>query len=83
MKTTFYALRFLMNIQTGPALQPHDDINIHLSVRPREHAIVRNHMANNTWGTEEKHGGMPIEPDHSFEILILAENDQFKVSLDR
>lgn len=68
-----------MEIRTGPILQPSDDVNMHLSVRPNEGAIVRNHMVNQTWADEERLGGCPIQYGQRFEILILAELNQFKV----
>lgn len=68
-----------MDIKTGPILNPSDDVNLHLSVRPNEHAIIRNNMVHQGWGAEERHGGCPIGYGQPFEILILAESDQFKV----
>lgn len=70
-----------MDLKTGPVLQPSDDINMHLSVRPNEQAIVRNHMVRQAWGSEERYGGCPIGYGQQFEILILAETEQFKVWL--
>lgn len=60
-------------------IHPSDDVNLHMSVRPNENAIVRNGMIRQSWGTEERHGGCPIGYGTQFEILILAETDQFKV----
>lgn len=60
-------------------LHPSDDVNMHLSVRPNEGAIVRNHMVSQSWAAEERHGGCPIQYGERFEILILAESNQFKV----
>jgi len=74
--------RFAVNIQTGPALRPCDDINLHLSVRPSEHVIVRNHMVRQIWGTEERYGNCPISQGQFFEILILAETNAFKVAIN-
>lgn len=71
--------RFNLDLKTGPVLQPSDDISMHLSVRPNEHAIVRNTLVHQGWGAEERHGGCPIAYGQQFEILILAESDQFKV----
>lgn len=72
-----------MDIKTGPVLTPSDDINLHLSVRPNENAIVRNHMVHQTFGPEERYGGCPINFGQQFEILILAEVEQFKVCGNR
>ena len=74
--------RFAINIQTGPALRPCDDVNLHLSVRPSEHVIVRNHMERQNWGAEERYGGCPIAYGSQFEILILAESDKFKIAIN-
>lgn len=75
----FECCRFNIDVKTGPILQPSDDINLHLSVRPSENAIIRNHMAHQVWGAEERFGGCPINYGQPFEILILAESEQFKV----
>lgn len=75
----FFVLRFDVEIKTGPILHPSDDINMHLSVRPDERAIVRNHLVHQSWGPEERYNGCPINFGQPFEILILAEVDQFKV----
>lgn len=52
---------------------------MHLSVRPNEGAIVRNHLVSQIWGDEERYGGCPIQHGQRFEMLILAETNQFKV----
>lgn len=70
---------FTINLQTGAATRPRDDVALHLSVRPTEPVIVRNHWENKAWGVEERFGGCPIHPGQPFEILILAESSAFKV----
>ncbi|GAB0089503.1 Galectin [Sergentomyia squamirostris] len=78
----YHGNRFQINIQTGPALRPRDDVGIHLSVRPHDHTVVRNTMVNNIWQTEERHGGCPLRPGQSFDILILAEYSCYKVAIN-
>lgn len=68
-----------MNIQCSPAISPLDEVNLHLSIRPNESAIIRNHYTGNAWGPEERFGGCPIHYNTPFELLILAESDKFKV----
>lgn len=75
----YFSCRFRIDIKTGAVIAPSDDINLHLSVRPNNNAIVRNHMVRHEWGSEERLGGCPIPYGHKFEILILAETEQFKV----
>ncbi|XP_031634690.1 galectin-9B-like [Contarinia nasturtii] len=73
--------RFNIDIKTGPIISPSDDINLHLSVRPNENAIVRNHFVQ-AWGPEERMGGCPIQYGERFEILILAEAEHFKIAVN-
>lgn len=70
--------RFDINLQTGNRIDM-DDINMHLSIRPTENAIVRNHFQQDAWGHEERFGGFPIQIRRPFTILILTQNDCFKV----
>lgn len=71
-----------INIQTGAAINPMDDCNLHLSIRMNENTIVRNDLQNGRWGNEERHGGCPLSPGQNFEILILAEHRGFKIALN-
>jgi len=73
---------FTINFQTGPRTSPRDDSALHLSVRPVESVIVRNHHENNVWGTEERFGGCPIYPGQPFEMLILAESTGYKIAIN-
>lgn len=73
---------FRIDIKTGAVIAPSDDINLHLSVRPNNNAIVRNHMVRHEWGPEERLGGCPIHYGQKFEILILAETEQFKIAVN-
>lgn len=74
-----YTSRFNIHLQTGAALRPRDNCPLHISVRPNESSIVRNHLENQIWGVEERYGSCPIHLGQSFEILILAEHAAFKV----
>lgn len=72
----------MINLQAGCVLQPRDDVALHLSVRSNEHCIVRNHMTNQVWGSEERFGGMPLHPGQPFDILILVEATSFKIAIN-
>lgn len=75
--------RFIqIDVQTGPALGPSDDINLHLSIRPEQNVIVRNHLKNQYWGVEERTGGCPIVRGQYLEMLILAQSNCFKVAIN-
>jgi hypothetical protein len=53
-----------------------------LSIRPHEHAIVRNHLKDQVWGNEERYGGNPVVANQSFEIAITAEPSHFRISVN-
>lgn len=55
---------------------------LHISVRPQENAIVRNHFKSQAWGTEERHGGNPIQAHQSFEIAITAEHSVYRIAVN-
>jgi hypothetical protein len=55
---------------------------LHLSVRPQENAIIRNHLKNQSWGSEERHGGCVIQPHQSFEIGITAEHSMYRITIN-
>lgn len=75
--------RFIqVNIQNWPALRPTTDINMHMSIRPDQNTIVRNHMQNQSWGMEERSGGCPVVRGQFLEILILAQSNSFKVAFN-
>lgn len=72
--------RCQINIQNGPALSPRSDVSLHLSVRPQENVIVRNHMKNQVWGQEERHGSpISLTMNQSFEITIEVNHSQFRI----
>lgn len=60
-------------------MRPRDDTVLHLSIRPQENCIVRNHFSNQVWGNEERYGGMPIKWHESFEISITPEPNHFRL----
>lgn len=72
-----YYFRCQINFQTGAALSPRDDVVLHLSVRPSEKALVRNHFQNQNFGVEERSGKCKIKANHKFEIMVMAEAEQF------
>lgn len=75
--------RFAINLQCGPNTQPRDDMALHFNVRMAERAVVRNSLVFGQWGHEEKHGHMfPFVPGQAFEILFLADSNQYKIAIN-
>lgn len=65
---------------------PHDyrseNIAMHLSCRFAENTVVRNTMTNNSWGGEERGGGMPFTPGQRFTMIVVAQKDGFEVGVN-
>ncbi|XP_066593855.1 uncharacterized protein [Prorops nasuta] len=76
------AVRFAINYQLGPNLNPRDDIAIHVSPRFPEGFLTRNHIQSMSWGPEENEGPMPIQPGQEFEVIILCETTCFKIAVN-
>ncbi|XP_008555234.1 spidroin-2 [Microplitis demolitor] len=76
------AVRFAINYQLGPNINPRDDIAIHLSPRFQDGFITRNHIKSMSWGPEENSGPMWIQPGQEFEIIILCEPLQYKIAIN-
>lgn len=77
------ATRFAINFQTGPSLNPRDDLALHLSPCFTPPRVIRNSLQNNVWGVEEAWGnGTIVSPHQPVEFIILAEPDQFKIAIN-
>lgn len=77
------ATRFAINLQTGPSLNPRDDLALHLSPCFTPPRVVRNSLRYQAWGLEEAWGnGTVVNPHQPVEIMILAEHDQFKIAIN-
>ncbi|KAG7202816.1 hypothetical protein KM043_009973 [Ampulex compressa] len=76
------AVRFAINYQLGPTLNPRDDIAIHVSPRFSEGFVTRNSIESMSWGMEENEGPMWIQPGQEFEIIILCDHNCFKIAIN-
>lgn len=76
------AVRFAINYQLGPTLNPRDDIAIHLSPRFSEGFVARNHIESMTWGMDESAGPLWIQPGQEFEILILCDHHCYRIAIN-
>lgn len=78
------AVKFAINFQTGPSINPRDDLALHLSpwFSPPP-TIKRNSLINGRWGTEESWcNGNILNPHQQFEIMILNEPQAFKIAIN-
>jgi hypothetical protein len=57
------------------------DVIFHVSIRPNERAIVRNHFHNGKWGAEER-DGPSVRANETFEIMISADREYYKLALN-
>lgn len=69
--------RFVVEFLNGPLFEY--DKPLHMSIRPDENVIVRNYYKDNKYSDEARGGGCPIKYNSPFEILILVQEDKFKV----
>lgn len=77
------ATRFAINFQTGPSINPRDDLALHLSPCFTPPRVIRNSLISGSWGIEEAWGnGTVVNPHAPFEIMILAEHEQFKIAIN-
>lgn len=75
------SFRCVINFVNTPALNINQDVILHLSIRPSERAIVRNHFQDGKWAHEER-DGPSVRANETFEIIILAERDAYKIALN-
>lgn len=54
----------------------------HISIRPRDNVIVRNHYQFGRWGMEERYGPCQVRKNTTFEIIILAELQHYKIAVN-
>ncbi|XP_076667184.1 uncharacterized protein LOC143368390 [Andrena cerasifolii] len=76
------AVRFAVNYQLGPTLNPRDDIAIHVSPRFSEGFITRNNIVSGAWGAEENEGPMWIQPGEEFEMMLLCDHACYKIAIN-
>ncbi|VDI67660.1 galectin-9 [Mytilus galloprovincialis] len=79
------ATRFTVNLQCGA--YEGSDIALHFDVRFQAGAdynvVVRNSCQNGSWGAEEKQlPYFPFMPNASFDMIVLVEQNQFKVAVN-
>lgn len=53
---------------------------LHISIRPYENAIIRNHFEHGRWGHEERYGKYKVRHNETFEIHILADQEFYKIA---
>lgn len=58
------------------------DIIFHMSIRPYENAIVRNSFQGGRWSMEERYGPCRVKKNETFEIVILAEQQHYKLAVN-
>lgn len=54
----------------------------HISIRPQDKVIVRNHFQSGMWGMEERYGPCLVKKNATFEIVILAELQHYKIAVN-
>jgi galectin-9 len=55
---------------------------LHINPRMKSNCVVRNTCTNGSWGGEEKNGPFPFARGNTFEVIILVEDDEYKVAIN-
>jgi hypothetical protein len=61
-------------------LRRNGDIALHFNPRFDEKHVIRNSLAANEWGNEEREGKNPFEKGVGFDLVIINEQYGFQVS---
>ncbi|CRK93063.1 CLUMA_CG006517, isoform A [Clunio marinus] len=81
-KINGYNGRCMIDFTNSLGIQSGQDIMFHISIRPKDFLIVRNHFQNGNWGNEEKYGPCRVKKNQTFEIVILAEIQHYKIAIN-
>jgi len=54
---------------------------LHVNPRFNENCVVRNSRFG-TWGNEERHGDLPFQHNGQFKIIILVEEDKYRIAVN-
>ncbi|XP_033625559.1 uncharacterized protein LOC117288794 [Asterias rubens] len=79
--------RFHINLQCGLESQPRSDIALHFNPRfvfKKQSAeyVVCNALKSQQWGPEERGGTFPFVRGQNFEIMILCDENEYKVAVN-
>lgn len=77
-----FFVRCTIDFINSPALHTNQDIAFHISIRPKDKVIVRNHYQNGYWAMEERYGECRVKKNATFEIVILAEFQHYKIAVN-
>lgn len=81
LRNKLLIFRCQINLQNGAPISPESarsDIALHISIRPSENAIIRNHLKSQVWGQEERSHYL-IQPNQSFEVMIDVDQSFYRI----
>ncbi|XP_076873926.1 galectin-8 [Brachyhypopomus gauderio] len=74
--------RFQVDFTCGSSIKPRADVAFHFNPRFKKSQIVCNTLQHEQWGKEDIHYQMPFKKGAGFEIIILVEEDMYKVAVN-
>ncbi|XP_054616891.1 galectin-8-like isoform X2 [Dunckerocampus dactyliophorus] len=74
--------RFQVDLTCGSSVAPRADVVFHLNPRLKKGCVVSNTLHQERWGHEEILRLMPFKAGASFELVLLALQDRFKVAVN-
>ncbi|XP_066998371.2 tectonin beta-propeller repeat-containing protein isoform X2 [Anabrus simplex] len=58
------------------------DVSLHFNPRFKESAVIRNSLLAGAWGEEEVEGEMPFKPGVEFIVMIICEDEGYKIMVN-
>ncbi|XP_015803375.1 galectin-8 [Nothobranchius furzeri] len=74
--------RFQVDLTCGSSTKPRADVAFHFNPRIKKSCIVCNTLQKEAWGRERILHQMPFRAGAAFELVILVQEDQFKVAVN-
>nr|XP_057938549.1 galectin-8-like [Doryrhamphus excisus] len=74
--------RFQVDLTCGSSVAPRADVIFHFNPRLKKGCVVSNTLHQERWGNEEILRLMPFKAGASFELVLLALQDRFKVAVN-
>ncbi|KAM9703515.1 galectin-8-like [Menidia menidia] len=74
--------RFQVDLTCGSSVAPRADVAFHFNPRLKKGCVVCNSLQKQRWGREQMLARSPFRGGQAFEMLLLVQEDQFKVAVN-
>lgn len=74
--------RFSINLCVSSGVEPLSDTALHVNPRYDQKCLVLNSLIRDSWGSEVRSKNLPLRKGEPFEMIILADSNEFKIALN-